>query len=189
MLHRRQWLSLSLMSVAGALCTVAAPVPTHPASDPDLLFLGDWSDDVEGLIGRLLIARGKLLADGKLRETVAYLELRYAPPAVEEMERVYFDPNLACEMRSASGDVIPQHGRGGGGGGRPSAQWIYLPYDSTIRLRLSPYGFGSQDGLRMIIGPNEWNVADNDKQIYFLSGSFESDPPVDRAGKMCGAGS
>jgi len=45
-----------------------------------------------------------------------------------------------------------------------------------IRLRLSPYGFGSEDGLRIIIGQNEWNVRDNDPQGFSLSGTFSSNP-------------
>jgi hypothetical protein len=154
-------------------------LPPANLTDPNVIAVGDWSDEVAGLRGRLLIANGRVFADGKLHETVAYLELRNSPDAAGgNSKSVYFDPDISCEMLDPQGVTVPQGGRGysGGGGGRPNVELVTLPYDSTIRLRLSPYGYGSEDGLRIDISQYEWNIKSTDKGEYTLSATFTSDP-------------
>lgn len=180
-------LALGILLLGGLVFSQgAATMPSDTKSaglitDPKVIAAGEWSDEVNGLRGRLMVAQGRDFADGKLHETVAYLELRNAPDAAGNSKGVYFDPNLSCEMRDPHGAVVPQYGRGygGGGGGRPSAEWVDMPYDSTIRLRLSPYGYGSEDGLRIDISHYEWNIKSSDKGEYTLNATFTSEPEYD----------
>src|SRR3954462_14620670 len=136
---------------------------------PETMSIGPWSDVVDGIRGRLVIAPGEVLAEGKLPETVAYLELENKRP--KAATNLYFDPLVKCEVRDLAGKIVPQKGTGGdgGGGARPQPAWLKLPFDSRIRLRLSPYGLGTEDGLRINIGSTEWNIKAADRGEYFLS--------------------
>jgi hypothetical protein len=139
------------------------------------LAAGDWSEPVEGLRGRLILGRGRLLGDGTTRESVVYLELRYAPAAVGDPVNVYFDPSLRWEMRDTLDKPVPSQGTAGSG--QPGPHWVTLPYDSTIRLRVSPYGFGRPNGLLVPVVGASWFVAANDPGHYSLSGEFTARPP------------
>ena len=194
MINRRAFVAMGMMlGSALVLARVFAeqpatmPVEKPPSSwgyDQKQFAAGDWSDEVDGLRGRLIIAQGQAFADGKLRETVAYLELRNAPEAAGNSKTVYFDPGLTCEMRDPQGDIVPQRGRGGSGGagGRPGAELVTLPFDSTLRLRLSPYGYGSADGMRIDISRYEWNIKSSDTGQYTLTATFTSEPLAEPIG-------
>lgn len=155
------------------LGTLAAGQATKSArpggtADPTLIAAGEWSEEVEGLRGRLVLAEGR-----KPAEVVTYLELRNAPEAVGNDIDVYVNPDLACEMRDARGKLIPAGG-GFGGGGVPGPQWVTLSHDSTIRLRLSPYGFFDNDGQLITIVMKHWTIQRG--EMASLSATFTSDP-------------
>ena len=65
-----------------------------------------------------------------------------------------------------------------GSGGRPGKAWVTLPFDSTLRLRANPYGFGraDADGLLIPLGSDAWLIRAGDTADYFLAGTFASVP-------------
>jgi len=94
--------------------------------------------------GRLLILEGRSSAyAGELPETLVYLELQNVSTGIGSPIELYFDPSggLRAELLDIHGKPPPQIGTGGNGG-FPGSCWISLPYDSTVRLRASWYGYG-----------------------------------------------
>jgi hypothetical protein len=151
------------------------------AADAEPLAVGGWSESVRGLQGRLLLSQGRLLGDGKARETAAYVELRYAPEAAGKPIGVFFDPDqLKCALLDADDKEVPEHPIAGSGG-RPGKDWVTLPYDSTLRLRFNPYAFGraKDDGLLIPLNNTAWLIKAGDAGEYFLSGTLAVIPPKD----------
>jgi hypothetical protein len=163
--------------------------PSATAAEKTPVAVGDWSESADGLRGRLLVDQGPTLGDGKTRETLVYVELQNVAESGER--NVYFDPDgLKCELLDAAGKAAPRPAEGGGGsGGRPGKAWVRLPHDSTLRLRASPYGYGSPDaaGLLFPIGTDTWLIKAGDAADYFLAGTFAS-RPKDGAGINVWAG-
>jgi hypothetical protein len=155
--------------------------PAAKPEEAEQLGVGDWSEPVRGLKGRLLLYQGRVLGDGKTRETLVYVELRYAPEAAGEPISVHFDPDqLKCALHDADGKAVPEH-PGGGSGGRPGKGWVTLPYDSTLRLRVNPYAFGRAKDVGLLIPLNHasWLIKTGDAGDYFLSGTLAVNPPKD----------
>jgi hypothetical protein len=149
--------------------------------DAEPCAIGDWSESVRGLRGRLVLLQGRLLGDGKTRETAVYVELRYAPEAAGEPISVYFDADqLKCALHDADGKEVPETPIGGSGG-RPGKVWVTLPYDSTLRLRVNPYAFGRAKDVGLLIPLNStaWLIKTGDTGEYFLSGTLTVSPPKD----------
>jgi hypothetical protein len=139
--------------------------------------VGAWSEPVEGLRGRLLVYQGRVLGDGKTRETLVYVELGNVAASGER--NVYFDPDgLKCELLDAAGKAVSRTPTGGSGG-RPGKTWIKLPHDSSQRLRVNPYGFGrpDADGLLLPLGTDAWLIKAGDRAEYVLTGTFTVRPP------------
>jgi hypothetical protein len=139
--------------------------------------IGDWSEPAGGLRGRLLVSRGRVLGDGKARETLVYVELQNVADAGEQS--VYFDPDaLACELTDAAGKAV-RPSPGGGSGGRPGKTWVTIPFDGSIRLRANPYGFGRAEGLLIPLNNTAWHITGDAE--YHLSGTLTVTPPEGKA--------
>ena len=177
----------SLASLTWAQTTQPAPA-TRPAVggilDPNVIAVGEWSEAVDGLRGRLVVIEG----DGDWgRETVTYLELQRVTTKARlwrDALNVYVDVNLhlKSEMRDGGGQLVPPEMQGFVGGqdiGPPDAVWVVLPSDCTIRLRLSLRGTVGKGGVRVGVGHNEWNLKFNAPGEYAFSGTFAGDPPKD----------
>jgi hypothetical protein len=118
-----------------------------------------------------------MLGDGKTRESLIYVELQNVAEAGERV--VSFDPDrLKCELLDANGKAVPQAPSFGRNGGRPGKTLVSLPFDSTLRLRANPYGFGRADDLLLPLNTDAWLIKAGDKADYFLTGTFTV-PPVD----------
>ncbi len=146
------------------------------------IVVGDWSEPVNGLRGRLLIARGKLSVDGKTHESVVYLELHHFADAVGNPLNVYVDPKVPNELFDPSGQQVPKV-RGPGLGRGPATEvlsrpvWIRLPYDCSMQVRLSPANFGRADGLYIPFLDNEWLIPTSAKGEFALAVTFTSKAP------------
>jgi hypothetical protein len=141
--------------------------------------VGDWSVPVDGLKGRLILTKHRLeIVDGRETiEMIAYLALHNISPNGNARE-FFFDPALNCELRNSQGAVV----RGApmtGGRGRPESTWVNLPFDSTIRLRLSPFGYLNDHGLMLLLCSHTWLIDPDDDSNYFLSGVFMADRTTD----------
>jgi hypothetical protein len=156
--------------------------------DTNIIAMGDWSKPVGSVGGPLL--RGRLLITQEhdpgymdtFEATHLYLELENVSDPSAGPVKLYFDPinQLHCELSDANGKPPPE-GRGGGfggdgGGDGVAANWITLPYDSTVRLRANGRnGWEQGDGLLLVIAvPNQqfWRIWPGDTNTYFFSGTF-----------------
>src|SRR3954451_422709 len=87
------------------------------AAEKKPVAVGDWSEPVQGLRGRLLISQGRVLGDGKTRETLVYVDLENVASNHSGERHVYFEPGkLLCELHDKDGKPVPQHPTGGSGG-------------------------------------------------------------------------
>ena len=166
---------------------------THLASaaePPQILAAGDWSKPVADTRGYAV--RGRLVLcehprDDASREVVTCIELQEASDFVGEDMQVYceiarrdFRPEhklgLRCELRDPDGKVVPTQPFPFGGG-VPHSRWATLSKDTTIRLRTTPFGIRSEDGITICpdLG-SRWLVARDDRREYHLSGTFTADP-------------
>jgi hypothetical protein len=151
----------------------------------DLVGAGDWSKPVNGLCGRLLIAEGRRLGESKVRETTVYLELQNVSETAGSDINVYGAGPLKWQLLDAHGKPVPP-APSVGSGGRPSAMQAIqasVPYDSAVRLRVNPYGFGSSRaiGFTIPLGESTWNIRAGDTSEYFLSATLTASADRDRS--------
>jgi hypothetical protein len=164
------------------LAVVSVPVAAV-ADDKITVATGAWSESVDGLRGRLVLAQGRTLGAG-VRETLAYVELENVGVASGRPTEVHFDPGaLRFEMTDAAGKAVPQTSIPTSGG-RPGKAWVSLPFDSSVRLRANPFGFGRADGLLVHLNTATWTVPAGGEAR--LSAVLTVTPPDDRPGAWKG---
>jgi hypothetical protein len=162
---------MKLLVLAAAL--VVSPSPA-PSDEKTTIATGGWSGPVDGLRGRLILAQGRAPGDGKVRESLAYVELENVADTPSGAVAVYFDPNaLKCELTDAGGRAVAQVPRFGSGG-RPGKTRVTIPFDSSVRLRANPYGHGRVEGVFIVLNEAAWHVTDD--ADYFLSGTLTVTP-------------
>lgn len=173
-----------LLLFAGNMCCMGV-------EDTNAIAISPWSEPVasgaEGqsgssaVRGRLLVLEGRSPGyAGQLPETRVYLELQNVSTGVGGSIELYFDPRngLRGELRDSRGQPPPQVGAGGNGG-FPGACWVILPYDSTVKLRASWYGYGMprSAGLKIPLFEELVLRADNTND-YYLAVTFIAPPPT-----------
>lgn len=125
--------------------------------------------------GRLLILQGMEPAYGGPPTTNAamtFVELQNVTKVSGEGIDLYFAvTNLHCELSDATGKIVPKPSGGGWGGRGPfRPYWVYLPYNSTIRLFINR---GEAEPLSVYPGGEpgiHWSIERTDTNTYFLSG-------------------
>jgi len=161
------------------------------ADETKIVATSEWSKSVEtkynqSLRGRMLLGYGHSPAHaGAVPETQFYIELQNVSTAIGAPMRIYFDAGrgFECELTDSNGKAVPEVGGAGSGGG-PGPEWITLPYDSTIRLRASMYGYGAipADGLALVMPPpslKRWSIRPGAANACFLSGKLTINTPTD----------
>jgi hypothetical protein len=167
----------------------AAFVHAQGIEDTNMIAIGPWSEPAPcvgdigcgAIRGRLLIYYGfspRALGRPLDRpETQVYLELQNLSDSSLD---IYFDfeKGLRGELKDVHGKPATSSG-GPGSGTFPSASWITLPYDATIRLRASWYGYGfpRNSGL-MIPFFKKLVIKPGDTTSYLLSATFTVSPPT-----------
>jgi hypothetical protein len=69
---------------------------------------------------------------------------------------------LRCQLTDQTGKVVQESGFGFGGGA-PNSQWVDIPSDGSVRLRVSVFGGGRlEDGG---LGQRRLKVTDDDYQF------------------------
>ncbi len=151
-----------------------------PAADEKtVIATGDWSETVDGVRGRLILAQGRTLGDGKARESLVYVELENVGTTHSGRVDIQFDPDaLKCELTDATGKVVAQE-PGFGSGGRPGKTVVAVPSDSSVRLRANPYAFGRAEGLLIHLNTGNWLVKDDAE--YTLAGVLTVTRPDGKA--------
>ncbi len=176
--------SLALLSVLFCMTCRAA------ADEPKVIAASEWSKPVEShdrfLQARWLLLEGRSRAyAGPGKEVLLYVELQNANGAWGEPLRVFFNPSdgLKFELLDADDKVVAPSPTGGSGGD-VGAGWITLPYDSTVRLRANPGGWGTPKdaALALPLRPMNgqyWLFKEVPKTDHFLAGKLTIAPPTD----------
>lgn len=148
--------------------------------------IGDWSESVADKRGYSL--RGRIVLADKLGrngngETVVYVELQDSCSFIGNGMRVFcemgktdFRPEyrggLNCELLNKDGKTVKATSFAFGGA-VPRSEWVYLPVDSSIRVRATPFGL-RRDNARLI-SPHlgaMWTIDNSDKSEYTLKATF-----------------
>src|SRR5437763_16386541 len=94
------------MRTLATLLTLAACQMAH-ADEKKPIATGGWSEPVNGLRGRLILAQGRTLGDGKTRESLVYVEVENVTHTASGEVAVYFDPDaLRCELTDTAGKAV-----------------------------------------------------------------------------------
>jgi hypothetical protein len=160
------------------------------AEEHKLIAMSEWSKPVEShdrfLQARWILQEGRSRAyAGPGKEILLYVELQNANSAWGEPLRVFFNASegLKFELLDADGKVVAPSGTFGSGGD-VGAGWITLPYDSTVRLRANPGGWGTprDSFLALPLRPMNrqyWLFKEAPSADYFLTGKLTIAPPTD----------
>jgi hypothetical protein len=147
------------------------------AADPEPLVAGGWSEPVNGLRGRLLFTE-----DARFNGTrmgAVYLEIQNVSDVLNPME-IYYDTfhALPCELLDGSNQPVAQ-AASPADIMSPTPFWIMLPYDSTLRFRVSVSGYGipKDAGLSIGLMSGNWIIPPTSRAACFLSASFSVTPP------------
>lgn len=163
-----------------SLALLLTTAPLAPAADEKTtIATGGWSEAVNGLRGRLVLAQGRTLGDGTIRESLVYVELENVVNTASGEVLLSFDPDaLKCELTDATGKAVAPTPVAGSGG-RPGKMLVTIPYDASIRLRINPYAFGRAEGLLIPLNNTAWQIKDD--ADYFLSGTLTVTAPAEKA--------
>jgi len=181
------------MKTVAALLSVlvwsqAARSEGHKTEEHKVIAVSDWSEPVENhdhfLRARVLVLEGRSRAyAGQGTEVLVYVEIENANGAWGEPLKVHFDApqGLNFEVLDADEKPVPQTPTGGSGGDVGKC-WITIPYDSTVRLRANPggWGRGNESDVVLPLRPHQgqhWRLPPG--KDYYLQGSLKISPPTE----------
>ena len=157
---------LLFLVLLGSITSYASPEET-----------GAWSEAVNGLRGRLIAKEDKPFHGTRM--VAVYMELENVSDVGNQME-FFFDPIKSIESNvvDAGGKDLAQPPTAADVV-TPSAFWLALPNDGTIRFRVSVSGYGVYDnsGTNVQMMSGNWLIKPADKQRYYLEAAFVSKPP------------
>lgn len=160
----------------------------NAAEESKEIAASEWSKPVEShdrfLRARWLLLEGRSRAyAGPGTEVLLYVELENANGAWGEPLRVYFDAakGLQFDVIGADGKPVPPSPTGGSGGD-VGPGWITIPYDSTVRLRANPGGWGkpADAALALPLRPMQgryWLFRELPASDLLLTGKLTISPP------------
>lgn len=146
--------------------------------DTNTLVVGDWSEAVKGVRGRLLFSPDRTIHGTGV--AAVYLELQNVSGS-DFPVRIYYDPEhtLRCELLDAFGNPVPGI-LGNYAHAAVGPYWIVLPIDSSLKMRVSGGGYGGKGGLGICVNPPPfWVIPEDSSAKYSLSGTFTVPPPKD----------
>src|SRR3954471_12211503 len=156
-----------LMIILGAGVLASAQV-----IDERKFEVGAWSNTVNGLRGRLLAAPGEVFEGTRMVDV--YLELRNVSDVGNPMD-VYFDQfrSITSSVADAEGKALKQPPNAASIAS-PGPFWLSIPWDGTLRFRLSVSGYGiyKNSGTDIPMNSGNWVIAPGDKKQYFLQADF-----------------
>ena len=160
-----------LVSIA-IIAIIIAAVPSSAAKSE----IGAWSESVNGIQGRLIITE-----DPKFNGTrmiAAYLELQNVSDVGTPIE-IYFDSThvIQCQLLDANDKPIAMPGLSADIM-TPLPFWLTLPYDSSLRFRISVSGYGvpKDAGTLIQMECGGWLIKATDQGEYALEVTFFSRP-------------
>ena len=142
--------------------------------DTNQIFTGNWSDTVGGLRMRFIVSSKQERTD--FRRASVYLEMQNVSNVINPIE---FNSSfsLNCTLTNAAGNSLPS-AMGFTSGFVCPPYWIYIPYDSTLKMRVDDLnswsvGYKRQTGISMAVGSGCWLIPDNTTNVFSLSGVFK----------------
>jgi hypothetical protein len=163
------------------IVTLAAVVSIAAQRTDDRKFeTGEWSAVVGGLRGRLLAAPGGEFIGTRMVDV--YLELQNVSDVGNPME-IYFnsyDSIKSVAVDSAGKDV--KQPANAASITSPGPYWLSVPWDGTLRFRVSVSGYGvyKNSGTQVQMDSGNWLIALSDKAKYYLEAKFSSLPAPDK---------
>lgn len=138
---------------------------------------GAWSEPVHGLRGRLTAKEDKPFHGTKM--IAIYMELENVSDVGNQME-FYFDPikSIESSVTDSNGKDLEQPPTAADVAS-PSASWLALPNDGTLRFRVSVSGYGvyENSGTNVQMMSGNWLIKPSDKEKYYLEATYISKPP------------
>src|SRR5436853_3165386 len=146
---------------------IQPPAPSKKTMQDFPIAVGGWSEPVKALRGRLMILQ-RQRPDGKMRDTSVYLDLHHSAETVGEPLHIRVDPKQRIELYDAASKAVP----GGilNSDGHPEPVLVTLPYDCTMRVRVSAYNIGAEDGLVITLLSNLWKLPSGTEGEYYQTG-------------------
>jgi hypothetical protein len=148
------------------------------AATPKPMTAGDWSETVHGLRGRLLVTEEAEKFNGT-HIGLVYLELRNVGSVAGPM-KIYYDPDDTFQYLLDESKHPEPFGLEPGDVMSPFPFWLGLPYDSTLRFRVSVDGWGIPKDAGLFVGlmPGVYDIPPTLHGNHFLSASFSVNPPA-----------
>jgi hypothetical protein len=155
---------------------------------------GQWSNSVNGIQGRLSVTEGT--ESRGTQQIIVFLELRNVGNFLNPLE-LYFDTSKSINSRilNKDGKLLKQPTINFGNILRPSSFWIVLPFDSTLRFRISISGYGVAENsgkqIQMMSSDSisgNWLIKTTEREDYFLEASYNSEPPKIEVGRRIWSG-
>ena len=160
-----------LFSLCGAIFITAL---SSYAATPES---GAWSEPVNGVQGRLITSGGQPFNGTRI--VALYLELRNVSNIADAIE-IYFDPihTFKCQLLGADNKPVATAGLPASIM-VPHPFWLILPYDSSLRFRISVSGYGIPRNERALIPLEcgDWVIKSGDVSDYELEVTFLVNPP------------
>jgi hypothetical protein len=168
-------LALIVFSLLRPPLETLAALWAHPISTAE----GEWSKPDHGLRARLLVSP----ATKENPFCRIYIELGNVGDTAESMMIQFEKGRLALEVKDESGKPLPVIGRGGDEEGFVRLGPLALPFDGTLRFRVSHQGVAYSPGKdRVIIDMGRFDEAwsiPQDGLAYYLSGTLTIAPKKD----------
>jgi hypothetical protein len=134
-----------------------------------------WSEMVDGIRGRLVIDHGPDFGGAEM--TVVYLEIQNVSDSADA-KNVCFDEDhqFKWQLVDERGELVRDEHGIAASIMVPGPYWIVLPYDSTLRFRVSVSGYGisPEGGVALQLPGAFWQVQRKREGAYFLSATFAS---------------
>jgi hypothetical protein len=149
------------------------------ADDHKVMAVSDWSESVvshdRSLRARVLVLEGRSLAyAGPDAEVLVYIEIENTCGSWRDPLKVYFDAQgLNFQLLDDADKPIPPKPTAGSGVD-VGTSWVTIPYDSSVRLRANPGGWGRGKSTELVLPlrplqGQSWQLPP-DKE-YYLTGS------------------
>ena len=132
---------------------------------------GEWSKPVDGVQGRLIIEEGSVVHGTQV--LAVYLELRNVSDVLNPLEIYYSNDNTKGTVTNKDDKAVASVGLPASII-TPPPYWLSLPFDSTLRFRISVSGYGVPPNAGALLAlDSPWLLRQDKDAPYYLQGNFQ----------------